>query len=64
MMETKTDEIADGIYRISTFVPEIAPPPVHLQSLPRGRGRPLAFSLRPAGDVPVGVVGSRSDSSG
>ena len=26
MVETKTDEIADGIYRISTFVPEIAPP--------------------------------------
>jgi flavorubredoxin len=26
MVETRTDEIADGIYRISTFVPEIAPP--------------------------------------
>lgn len=25
-METKTDEIADGIYRISTFVHEMAPP--------------------------------------
>jgi flavorubredoxin len=25
-VETKTDEIADGIYRISTFVHEIAPP--------------------------------------
>ena len=25
-METRTDEIADGIYRLSTFVPEIAPP--------------------------------------
>ncbi|MFC1440774.1 MBL fold metallo-hydrolase [Streptacidiphilus sp. N1-10] len=25
-METRTDEIADGIYRISTFVPEVAPP--------------------------------------
>jgi flavorubredoxin len=25
-METKIDEIADGIYRLSTFVPEIAPP--------------------------------------
>lgn len=25
-MQTKVDEIADGIYRFSTFVPEIAPP--------------------------------------
>jgi flavorubredoxin len=25
-MQTKIDEIADGIYRLSTFVPEIAPP--------------------------------------
>lgn len=25
-METKTTEIADGIYRLSTFVPEIGPP--------------------------------------
>jgi len=25
-METKIDEIADGIYRLSTFVPEIEPP--------------------------------------
>ena len=25
-METKIDEIADGIYRLSTFVSEIAPP--------------------------------------
>jgi flavorubredoxin len=25
-METKLDEIADGIYRLSTYVPEIAPP--------------------------------------
>jgi len=25
-METKINEIANGIYRLSTFVPEIAPP--------------------------------------
>jgi hypothetical protein len=25
-METKTTEIADGIYRLSTYVPHIAPP--------------------------------------
>ena len=25
-METKLDEIADGIYRLSTLVPEVAPP--------------------------------------
>src|SRR5262250_2645942 len=26
LMETKINEIANGIYRLSTFVPEIAPP--------------------------------------
>lgn len=26
LMETRIDEIADGIYRLSTFVPDIAPP--------------------------------------
>ena len=25
-MDTRIDEIANGIYRLSTFVPEIAPP--------------------------------------
>ena len=25
-METSIDEIADGIFRLSTFVPDIAPP--------------------------------------
>ena len=25
-METRINEIADGIYRLSTFVPDIAPP--------------------------------------
>src|SRR3954454_5797025 len=25
-MDTRTAEIADGIYRLSTFVPEVAPP--------------------------------------
>ena len=25
-METRIDEIADGIYRLSTLVPEVAPP--------------------------------------
>lgn len=24
-METKLDEIADGIYRLSTYIPEISP---------------------------------------
>jgi hypothetical protein len=24
-MQTRTDEIADGIYRVSTFVPEVTP---------------------------------------
>jgi len=25
-METKIDEISDGIYRLSNFIPDIAPP--------------------------------------
>jgi len=25
-MHTRTDEIADGIYRLSTYFPEVAPP--------------------------------------
>ena len=27
-MEARIDEIADGIYRLSTFFPEVVPPPV------------------------------------
>ena len=43
-METKIDEIADGIYRLSTFVPEIAPP----------------ASYRPPPDVPSHPHGAQS----
>lgn len=45
-METRIDEIADGIYRLSTLVPEIAPPQgfTFNQFLIKG-GAPLLFHL-------------------
>jgi hypothetical protein len=43
-METKTTEIADGIYRLSTYVPHIAPPAgfTFNQFLVLGNERPRA----------------------
>ena len=53
-METKISEIADGIYRLSTFVPEIAPPAgfTFNQFLVLG-DEPLLFHTGPAQDVPA-----------
>ena len=33
-METKISEIAGGVYRLSTFVPTIAPPPIESPAAP------------------------------
>ena len=44
-METKIDEIADGIYRLSTFVSEIAPPLSFRASI-QGRHRLPSSSVR------------------
>ncbi len=51
-METKIAEIADGIYRLSTFVPQIAPPAgfAFNQFLVLG-DEPLMFHTGPAQDV-------------
>jgi hypothetical protein len=56
-METRIDEIADRIYRLSTFVPEIAPPAgfTFNQFLLLG-GAPLLFHSVPAGRVGAGVA--------
>jgi len=45
-METKISEVADGIYRLSTYVPDIAPPAgfTYNQFLVLG-DEPLMFSI-------------------
>jgi flavorubredoxin len=42
-METKVNEISDGIYRFSTFVPEIAPPAGFSRLIPPERLRWITF---------------------
>lgn len=53
-METTLDEIADGIYRLSTFVPEVAPPAGFSfnQFLIAG-DEPLLFHTGPRGAFPL-----------
>ena len=63
-METRIDEIADGIYRLSTFVPEIAPPAgfTFNQFLVLG-DEPLLFHTGLRRDVPAGPRRRRPGSS-
>jgi len=53
-MTTRTDEIADGIYRFATHVPGIAPPAgfTFCQFLVRG-DEPLLFHCGPRGMFPA-----------
>ena len=53
-MTTSLDEIADGIYRISTYVPEIAPPAgfTFNQFLLKA-DEPLLFHTGPRGMFPL-----------
>lgn len=53
-METRVDEIADGIFRLSTFVPDIAPPAgfTFNQFLVRGED-PLLFHTGPRRMFPL-----------
>ena len=53
-METKLDEIADGIYRLATFVPEVAPPAgfTFNQFLIEAE-EPLLFHTGPRGMFPL-----------
>jgi hypothetical protein len=54
-MEAKIDEIGDSTYRLSIYVPEIAPPfGFYLQSVSDSGGRAIALSLRVEKDVPAG----------
>ena len=54
-METKISEIANGIYRLSTFVPEIAPPAGFTFNPWR---RTVIVPHRPPADVPFDPHGA------
>jgi hypothetical protein len=46
LMDTKVNEIASGIYRLLTFVPEIAPPAGRSRSVPWPSTTTAAFEPR------------------
>lgn len=48
-METRTDEIADGIYRFSTFVPEVTPAGFTFNQFLIKAEQPLLFHTGPRG---------------
>ncbi|MEY2477245.1 MAG: hypothetical protein QOG87_2560 [Actinomycetota bacterium] len=53
-METKVDEIADGIYRLSTFLPDFAPPAgFTLNQFLIAADEPLLFHTGPRGMFPL-----------
>ncbi len=53
-METQIDEIADGIYRLSTYVPEIAPPAgFTFNQFVIDADEPLLFHCGPHGMFPI-----------
>jgi flavorubredoxin len=53
-METQLDEIADGIYRLSTFVPEVAPPAgFTFNQFLIAADEPLLFHTGPRGMFPL-----------
>jgi flavorubredoxin len=53
-MQTKIDEIADGIYRLSTFVPEVAPPAgFTFNQFLIAADEPLLFHTGPRGMFPL-----------
>ena len=55
-METRVDEIADGIYRLSTFVPDVGPTGFTFNQFLIDDEQPLLFHTGPRGDVPAGVA--------
>ena len=56
-METRISEIADGIYRLSTFVPEIAPPGgFTFNQFLIDADEPLLFHCGPRAMAPAGAL--------
>ena len=58
-METRVDEIADRIYRLSTFVPDIGPTGFTFNQFLIDADEPAIFHTGPRAHVPVGVGGDR-----
>jgi flavorubredoxin len=53
-MDTQVDEIADGIYRLSTFMPEFAPPAGFTRNqFLIAADEPLLFHTGPRGMFPL-----------
>ena len=52
-METRVDEIADGIYRLSTFVPEVGPTGFTFNQFLIDDEQPLLFHTGPRGMFPL-----------
>ena len=55
-MQTRTDEIADGIYRISTFVPDVTPDGFTFNQFLVEAEQPLLFHTGPRRHVPAGLA--------
>ena len=62
--ETTIDEIADGIYRISTPILPERPPGLHVQPVPRGGRRAADVPHRAQAPVPIGPRGDRPRDTG
>ena len=58
-METRIDEIADRIFRLSTFVPDIGPTGFTFNQFLIDAEEPAIFHTGPRRHVPVGVRGRR-----
>ena len=58
-METRVDEIADRIYRLSTFVPDIGPTGFTFNQFLIDADEPAIFHTRPRAHVPGRVRGRR-----
>src|SRR4249920_949424 len=52
-MQTTIDEISDGIYRLSTFVPEVSPEGFTFNQFLLAADEPLLFHAGPRGMFPL-----------
>ena len=58
-MKTEITEIADKIYRLSTFVPQVGPTGFTFNQFLIDAERAAAVPLRPSLDVPADLRGGR-----